>query len=296
MTIWVQLFWRDWAYSYQDGCKLSGLLYLRDINLPKMNHSALKSLDMFQRLCGNESLRNVMLLTTKWDKSAEFAQSHESHEEELKNKFWATMISLGCSHPMRLGATVDRSSSIVDPISDIITPMLRFQPTWLRIQQELGKGKPLIDTEAGQYVDRELSAAIAEHKRNAESALVQAEKTFQEQVKAALASQAEDHQSELKIAKKDKVALKEDFEKVMEAEAKRRSKLFGVGMLNRLENYASELKLNGKIYKFLTDTFATLGLFQACKYIWKMQGVSQDLIDAKDAWFYGVGDLEDELD
>ncbi len=177
-----------------------------------MTGSALKNIDMFERLCGEESFSNVMLLTTKWDKPVDSAQSHE---EEMINKFWADMIKLGCSRPKRLGAIVDRSLNIVDPVSDIIAPMLRFRPTWLQIQRELGTGKDLVNTAAGQYVDRDLSNAIAQHKETIESALTLANESYQEQLKSALAEQAESHQRELEVAKRDKEALREDFSTVM---------------------------------------------------------------------------------
>ena len=122
-----------------------------------MTGSALKNLDMFQRLCGEESLKNVVLVTTKWDEAFDNARRHE---EELIKDFWAVMIKLGSSHAKRLGKVVDPSSDIVDPVSDVIAPMLQFQPTFLQIQRELGEGKDLIDTTAGQYIDRDLSFAI----------------------------------------------------------------------------------------------------------------------------------------
>lgn len=63
---------------YKGGYKLSGLLFLRDITMGKMTNTALKNLDMFHHLCGDQSLKNVMFLTTKWDKaSTSFAQKQE---------------------------------------------------------------------------------------------------------------------------------------------------------------------------------------------------------------------------
>ena len=213
--------------------------------------------------------------TTKWDKPAEFAQKHE---EELVNKFWANMIKLGCPRPLRLGAMVDRSSSILDPVSDIITPVLRFKPIWLQIQRELGKGSDLSATAVGKYVDRKLTAAIAECKESSEAALVQARESHQEAVKNALSEQAEDHQRELKKAEHDQVALREDFGKVMKAEEERRSKLFGFDVLRRLNDYIGELDNDDHKIQLYSIGIPTLGLFEVCKYIWKKQGVGKDQI------------------
>ncbi|KAL8704636.1 MAG: hypothetical protein Q9201_002222 [Fulgogasparrea decipioides] len=263
---------------YKCGRKLSGLLFLRDINLSRMTGSMIKYLDMFQRLCGEETFKNIILLTTKWDKSPEFAHNRES---ELVNKFWAVMIKLGSSHPKRLGKVVDPSSGIVNPVSDIIAPILKFQPTFLQIQRELGGGSDLIDTAAGQYIDRDLSIAIPKYKESSDSAMAQAEKTSQPQVKEALAGQAAIHDEELKRAKEDKEALREDFKKVMKPEAERHSELFGYGMLSFLDDYVTD---KYSLVRFYTVGVASMDLFEVCQYLWKKQGKSQGLIkSAKDA-------------
>lgn len=254
-----------------------------------MTGSAVKNLDMFQRLCGEESLGNVMLLTTKWDKPADFAQSHEDHEEELINKFWADMIKLGCSHPKRLGATVGPSQGIANPVSDIIAPMLRLKPVWLKLQRELSEGNSLGDTLVGQYVDQSLSVVIAENMKSAESARVAAKESQRTQLKAVYTEQAEARQCDLKEAKKDKDALREDFEKVMETEAERRSKLFGFNLLDSLDDYVTELNNEDKKFRLYTIGFASIGLFKACKYIWKKQGTDQDLIDSTENAMNSIG-------
>ncbi|KAL8716629.1 MAG: hypothetical protein Q9181_008405, partial [Wetmoreana brouardii] len=156
------------------------------------------------------AVKKRLILTTRWDKSPEFARDHENHESELISNFWDVMINLGSSSPKRVGKA-DPSSGIVNPVSDIIAPMFKFQLTFLQIQRELGNGKDLIDTAAGQYVDQELSIAIPKHKESSDSAMAQAEKTCQPQLKEALAGQAAIHDEELEGAKKDKEALRMDF-------------------------------------------------------------------------------------
>ena len=252
-----------------------------------MTGSAMKNLDLFVRLCGNDSLRNVQLLTTKWDGSPGMAQPVE-HEQELINKFWAPMINLGCLFPKRLARSVDPSSNTVDPISDIVVPMLRFEPTTLQIQRELAEGSQLSNTSAGKYVDQELLAIISEKTKGAESALVQAEEAPYRQLKEALTKQAEALQSDVKEAENDKLALKEDFEKVRKAEAERRAKLFGYGLLDRLDDYVMELDTDGKEIRSWTANLASSSLFQACKYIWKKQGVSPQLIDSAKNAMYSI--------
>ena len=242
-----------------------------------MTGSALKNLDMFHRLCGEESLKNVVLVTTKWDKAPANAYSHE---QELVKDFWAEMIKLGSSRPKRLGKWVDPSSGIVDPGSEVIAPMLQFQPTYLQIQRELGNGKDLIETAAGQYIDRDLSFTIEKLEESYASALAEAEKTGRLQLKEALTDQAAVSEEGLEGAQNDKKALREDFVDVMKAEEERRSNLFGYSTLSRLDEYVTELEGKGSYVRLYTIGVSSVGLFEACKYLWRKQGKSQDLIQS----------------
>lgn len=144
----------------------------------RMTNTALKNLDMFHHLCGDQSLKNVMFLTKKWDKaSTSFAQKHE---EELTKNVWSGMIELGCSRPKRLGGVANYSSGIVDPISDVIAQVLKFQPSWLQIQRQLGSGKHILDTTAGQKVDQDLSLEIKKTQDSFNSTLAQIEKSHED--------------------------------------------------------------------------------------------------------------------
>ena len=242
-----------------------------------MTHTGVKNIDLFQRLCGEESLRNVILLTTRWDE-VDYGLG-QRREEEITSKFWNTMIKLGSTRPKRLGAVSNRSLGTVDPISDVITPMLRFQPTFLQTQRELGDGKRLIDTAAGQYIDRDLSAAIAKYSGILQSLKV-ANEAQDEASNAALWEEAETIERQLEIARQDFKALKEDFEKVMEAEEERRFKPFGFSFLSSLNTYVEDLDSEGNKFKFFAIGLPSIGLFQACIYVWKKKGVSMDLIES----------------
>ena len=46
--------------------KNAGIIYLHEITLKHMTDTALKNLDMFRKLCGDDALMKVVLGTTKW--------------------------------------------------------------------------------------------------------------------------------------------------------------------------------------------------------------------------------------
>ena len=168
---------------------------------------------MFHCLCGDESLKNMVFLTTKWDKaSPSFAQKHE---EELKNNFWSTMINLGCSQPKRLGGVATQSSGIVDPVSDVILPMLKYQPRWLEIQRELGSGNLLSDTTAGQKVHQDLSSQMEKMQEDYKLTMIQSEKSHEATIKAALVNQAEQYSNKFKEYEAERKALEATYERVM---------------------------------------------------------------------------------
>jgi hypothetical protein len=55
-----------------------------------MGGSALRNLDMFEKICGKTAFQNVILATTMWSEVDELTGS--LREEELKTKYWKAMI------------------------------------------------------------------------------------------------------------------------------------------------------------------------------------------------------------
>jgi hypothetical protein len=51
------------------GIRLLGLIYLHDITVPRMRGSLKRELEMLKLIAGPRNYRNILLVTTKWDKS-----------------------------------------------------------------------------------------------------------------------------------------------------------------------------------------------------------------------------------
>lgn len=255
-----------------------------------MTGSAVKNLDLFGALCGPENFKNVMFLTTKWDKtktSHNYGPNQKAlrHERELADKFWAPMIRQGSQPPKRIGSGTDHTLQTVDPISQVITPMLiKFKPTLLQIQRELGIEKlNLIDTAAGQRLDQDLEEFMSKSKAEQTSILKEAKLNHETSYAQALKEQAEINKQEYKAAKDDRDALREDFEKIREAEAERRARLFGFKMLDHLDDFVAGFD-SDSFFRRHGMTLASAGIVKACAYIWKKQGESEDTIQkARDA-------------
>ncbi|KAF9352063.1 hypothetical protein BGX26_010042 [Mortierella sp. AD094] len=132
---------------YKANYRISGIIYLHNINDTRMRGSSLKNLQMFAKLCGEKSYRNVVMLTGRWG-SINQANAVEK-ENELKKNFWKEYLDAGCQ--------LDRYRDKNDLVR-IFNAILQKPPMVLDIQREMAvEGKPLDRTAAGEQVNIELS-------------------------------------------------------------------------------------------------------------------------------------------
>ena len=108
-----------------------------------MRGSARLNLEMFQELCGIDSLRNVVLASTMWD----FVPQHvgEGREAELASKpeFWGKMLAHG--------SRIERHDRSRESALAIIRSLIDTKPIVLDIQDELvNQGLNLDDTGCGR--------------------------------------------------------------------------------------------------------------------------------------------------
>ncbi|KAE9365819.1 P-loop containing nucleoside triphosphate hydrolase protein [Stipitochalara longipes BDJ] len=142
--------------SYKERTLLSGIIYLHRISDPRMSGSSIKNLRMFRKLCGAESMHNVSLVTTMWDRVTRI--EGETRERDLingENGFWKTMIGSGC--------LVRRHDGSVDSARGLVAELAGMERTVLRLQKEIAEGKKLIETEAGLSLNEELLRVRRQH-------------------------------------------------------------------------------------------------------------------------------------
>ncbi|KAF8423556.1 P-loop containing nucleoside triphosphate hydrolase protein [Tirmania nivea] len=135
---WLQL-------QAQNQLKLSGLIYLHRITDNRMSGSATRNLNMMLKLVGEANLKNVVLVTSRWEMiNLEEAEEREQLDLLGPDGFWYDMVNLG--------ATSARYDGTVTAAHTIIERLIRQSPTYLRIQDELRQGIGLKETAAGQEV------------------------------------------------------------------------------------------------------------------------------------------------
>jgi hypothetical protein len=108
-----------------------------------MEGPSVKNLVMMKKLCGQKSLKNVVLATTMWEKVTN--EEGLRREAELKQVFWKDMIGRG-STVARI-----RTETGNDALA-LVKSLLKNQPVSTRLQEELHSGKPLDQTEAGAEI------------------------------------------------------------------------------------------------------------------------------------------------
>lgn len=132
--------------TYQAGTKLSGVLYLHSITANRMPHSAVRTLDIFQKICGRDAFSTTGLVTTHWDHVASQpgydATECEKKEKDLCETFWKPLVDLG-SKPLRFHNTHISAWDVVRS--------LPLEQKVLLIQREMGdEHLRLSETTAGR--------------------------------------------------------------------------------------------------------------------------------------------------
>ena len=109
---------------------------------------------MFRELCGDKTLQNVILVTNMWEDVAR--DVGEAREKELTTNFFKPVLDKG--------ARLTRHHNTVKSAHGIIRSIMENVPIPLQIQRELvDEGKDVIDTAAGEAINKELNEQIRRH-------------------------------------------------------------------------------------------------------------------------------------
>ncbi|TFK33953.1 hypothetical protein BDQ12DRAFT_690350 [Crucibulum laeve] len=173
--------------TYKNGVKLAGIVYTHRISDNRMAGTPYRNLRMFGELYGDKAARNVILVTTMWDR----VQRHlgEKRESELKSKYWKVLLDRG-SDCYRFDNTQASAWAVIDKIlesDDTETLLLQEELVELR--------KRLQETQAGITLYDTLQKALLEQKETIRQLAEQA--TLQNNPK--LAKELEDEYKRIQI-------------------------------------------------------------------------------------------------
>ncbi|OCH89845.1 hypothetical protein OBBRIDRAFT_793907 [Obba rivulosa] len=194
--------------EYRKGRKLSGVLYLHRISDVRMGGIARRNFSMFQRLCGVDALRNVVIATTRWEEVDVKTGAERQDELATKTVFFKPVLDEG--------AKMLRHDNGLESAQAIIRCFLRNQPKALLIQKEMvDEDKPLSETEAGRELQRDIRAQMEKHDKKMQE--------LREEMQEAVGEHDEELRAELDKEMQDMrytlVRLQNEAKKLAESQA-----------------------------------------------------------------------------
>jgi hypothetical protein len=133
---------------YGNGFRIAGVIYIHRISDKRFTGIAKRNFGIFHELCGDETLKNAILVTNMWGEVS--PDVGEAREQELVGEFLKPALDKG--------AQIARHHNTVESAHDIIRRIMKNRPLALQIQRELvGEGKNITDTAAGRAVNKELN-------------------------------------------------------------------------------------------------------------------------------------------
>jgi hypothetical protein len=168
---------------YESNIPIIGMVYMHRISDTKMSGAAIKSLRIFEKLCGATAFPRVILASSMWDRmkniegGIELAKSREKWLSE-KQEFWGNMIREG-ARKKRFRADTPTARKIVDAL------MANARPIVLEVQREMINERCTLEqTTAGRYVNEELNLARKRQESELEELRIGLQEAFEFQDEA----------------------------------------------------------------------------------------------------------------
>ncbi len=161
------------AYRYVNGRRLSGIVYLHRISDYRMGGISRKNFSMFRKLCGDDTLKNVAIVTNMWPR--EITELELEREAQLK------------TDPLLFKPVLDQKAKMLrhfnteESARNIIRHLIHNHPEVLQIQREIvDEKKDIVQTQACVELDDELEKLRQEHKREMQDLREQMEEALRE--------------------------------------------------------------------------------------------------------------------
>ncbi|EWC45606.1 hypothetical protein DRE_05167 [Drechslerella stenobrocha 248] len=148
--------------AYNKDQKLNGIIYLHPISETRMKGPAVKNLSLFQKLVGDDNLKNVVFITSMWSECSDEVGAHR--EQQLHSDFWRFMLDCG--------AATERFQNTPESAHDLTRMLIKNAPVYVQLQKEMSKGDiSLKETTAGMEIMEDIIKARAEHQKEMEETI-----------------------------------------------------------------------------------------------------------------------------
>jgi GTPase SAR1 family protein len=159
------------ASSYESGSRLAGLMYMHRISDRRFGGIAGRNFKIFREICGEKSLKNVILVTNMWSEVS--PDVGEAREKELSSNFLKPALDKG--------AQMVRHHDTEQSAHDAVRRIMNNHPVVLQIQHELvDEHKEITGTAAAATIEAELEEAKRRHEAEVKRAHEEMERAMRE--------------------------------------------------------------------------------------------------------------------
>jgi hypothetical protein len=138
---------------------LAGVIYIHRVSDNRFSGITRRNFKIFRELCGETSLKNVVLLTDMWGKVSH--DVGEARERELTTNFLKPALDKG--------AQLVRHHDTEQSAHDAIRKIMNNHPVVLQIQRELvDERKDVAKTAAGETLNKDLKEQAERHQADLE--------------------------------------------------------------------------------------------------------------------------------
>ncbi|KAK1223856.1 hypothetical protein PQX77_013252 [Marasmius sp. AFHP31] len=141
--------------TYKTGQHLNGIIYMHRITDIRMGGIATRNFRMFRKLCGEETLKNVVIVANGWEEVQPDVAERRERELMMDERFFKPVLDMG--------AQMVRHDNTPQTAHAILSHLIRREPIPLCIQSELGEGKSFEEDHAGVELNTELVELMKTH-------------------------------------------------------------------------------------------------------------------------------------
>ncbi|OCH86127.1 hypothetical protein OBBRIDRAFT_807012 [Obba rivulosa] len=164
VSAWVALaVLTNLACRYQNQKKLSGIIYMHRISDFRMGGISRRNFNMFRKLCGDGTLKNVLIVTNMWGEVSEEVGAAREKELVTDDVLFKPVLEKG--------ARMFRHDRTLASAHHILANLVSNTPVILQIQEEVvNQRKTLEQTAAAAELAREAEEAKRKHQEEVERA------------------------------------------------------------------------------------------------------------------------------
>ncbi|KAF9460974.1 P-loop containing nucleoside triphosphate hydrolase protein, partial [Collybia nuda] len=149
------------SFLYEHGKKLAGIIYMQRISDTRMGGISTRNFKMFRILCGEDTLKNVVIVTNMWGEVP--LPIGEAREKELAtdDMFFKSVLDKN--------ARLVRHTNTIESARAILELVVQNEPAALRIQKELvDEHMDITQTAAAEELNREMIELTKRHRTQLE--------------------------------------------------------------------------------------------------------------------------------